>query len=144
MKALGWKDEYALGIPAVDLQHQRMFDCIAGMATTGPNPLVGAPAACSIVQFADLLRQHFSLEEHMMRSLHYPALDSHIEQHRQFQADVDELGKTSPVSPGGVAHETIAGFQAWQREHVATSDRLYVEFFLGPRHQRAGRKPAAT
>ncbi len=144
MQALGWKDEYALGIPAVDLQHQRIFDCIAAMATTGLSRSAGAPAGCSVAQLADLLRQHFSLEEHMMRSFDYPELDAHAEQHRRFQAEVDHFGQTSPGLHDGVPHATIMAFQAWHCEHVRSSDRLYVEFFLGPRHKRTGGNSAAT
>src|SRR5512140_1535952 len=107
MNALGWKDEYALGIPAVDLQHRRIFDCSAGMAATGLSQSAGAPAGCSVDHLADLLRQHFSLEEHMMRSFDYPELDAHVEQHRRFQAEVDHFGQTSPGLHGGLPHATI-------------------------------------
>jgi hemerythrin-like metal-binding protein len=144
MQTLGWKDEYALGIPAVDLQHRRIFDCIAGMATADLRQSAGAPAGGSVAQLADLLRQHFSLEEHMMRSFDYPGLDAHAEQHRRFQVEVDHFGQTSPGLHGGVPHATIMFFQAWNCEHVRSSDRLYVEFFLGPRHMCTGENSAAT
>ena len=139
MKDLEWKDEYLLGIPAVDLQHKRIFDrfiAIAGGSTEQDRLL----AEFSIVQLVGLLQEHFALEESMMRTLCYPELERHIEEHRRFHAEVQDLAQTAIRTKGSMSRETIKVTQKWLREHIMTSDRHYVEYFSGPPRNSVGKK----
>jgi hemerythrin-like metal-binding protein len=138
MNDLIWKDEYSLGIPAVDFQHRRIFDCFVTIANEGPR------AERLIVELADLLQQHFALEEKMMQSFGYPDLERHIEEHRQFHADVCNLAQASLRTEGGVQHAAARVLKRWQQEHVMTSDGLYVKHLLGPRRNGADGEPDAT
>ncbi len=106
MKDLIWKDEYLIGIPAIDFQHRRIFDCIMSIfgGPTGDDKL---RAEAEIIKLLGLLQQHFALEESMMLALNYPELEQHIEEHRQFNADVHELAQKSLRTKGGVSREAI-------------------------------------
>jgi methyl-accepting chemotaxis protein/hemerythrin len=130
MSDLEWKDEYLLGIPAIDLQHRRIFDrimIIAGGSTRHDTLL----AEFAMVQLLSLLHEHFSLEEEMMRSLCYPGLERHIEEHRQFHSTVSDWAHTFLRVKGGTSREAIKIAQEWLREHIMVSDRHYVDFFSG-------------
>lgn len=142
MKDLEWKDEYLVGIPAVDFQHRRIFDCILSVAhgSTDDDRL---RAEVEIIKLLGLLQEHFSLEESMMQTLRYPDLKQHIEEHRQFHADVHLLARTSLMNKGGVSREAIRITHKWLTEHIMVSDRHYVDFFLNPiHHKRRGKKMA--
>jgi hemerythrin len=132
MKDLKWKDEFVLGIPAVDLQHKRIFDCFATLAEQGVTNPDRSLADPSVMQLVGLLQEHFALEESMMRVLSYPELERHVEEHRQFCAEVEELEQKSPSMEGSVSDQTIKVAQKWLREHILKSDRHYAEFFSGP------------
>jgi len=134
MKDLTWKDEYLVGIPAVDLQHKRIFDCFVTIAEQGVTNHDRWLADSSIVQLVGLLQEHFALEESMMRVLGYPELERHIEEHRQFHVEVHELAQKSLRMEGSVPDQTIKVLQKWLREHILASDRHYADFFSDPPH----------
>lgn len=142
MKDLEWKDEYSLGIPAIDLQHKRIFDCMLRIAL-GAADDDRLRAEAEIIRLLRLLQEHFLLEESMMQILHYPDLKQHIAEHRQFHSDVHHLGQTSLMKKGGVPREAIKIAHQWLTEHIAESDRHYVEFFANATHKsRRTKKPA--
>lgn len=142
MKDLEWKDEYSLGLPAIDLQHRRIFDCILRIAHDATND-DRLRAETEILKLLGLLQQHFALEESMMRKLHYPDLDQHIEEHRQFHSDVHHLAQTSLLRKGGVPREAMKIAHDWLTEHLSVSDRHYVEFFGNASHKRRSKKKVA-
>jgi hemerythrin-like metal-binding protein len=142
MKDLKWKDEYLVGIPAIDLQHRQIFDCILRISG-GPTDDDRLRAEAEVIKLLDLLGKHFVLEENMMRTLCYPALEEHIEEHRQFNADVHELAQKSLRTKAGVSREAIKIAHNWLTEHIMTSDRHYFDFFSSTAHKNAGSKRGA-
>jgi hemerythrin-like metal-binding protein len=142
MKDLKWKDEYSCGMPAIDLQHRRIFDCILSVAhdATDDDRL---RAEAAIMKLLSLLQEHFALEEHMMRSLHYPDLEQHIEEHRKFNSDVHHLAQTSLMNKRGVPREAIKIAHDWLTGHIMESDRHYLDFFLNASHKRREKKRVA-
>lgn len=137
MKDLGWKDEYLLGIPAIDLQHRRIFDClktIAGGSTKHDRLL----AEFAMVRLLTLLQQHAALEESMMRSFGYPGLERHVEEHRRFHDDVHELAQRCLRTKDSLSLAVIKALDARQQGHLMTSDRHYVEYLLGPPRDGGG------
>jgi len=142
MKDLEWKDEYSLGIPAIDLQHRRIFDsilCVAHGATDDD----GLRAETEIIRLLSLLQEHFSLEENMMQELHYPDLERHIEEHRKFHSDVYHLAQTSLMKKGGVPREAIKIAHNWLTKHLAVSDRHYLEYLSNATHKNRSKKRVA-
>lgn len=143
MNQLEWSDEHLLGIPAVDLQHRRIFDCFVSIAREAPIERDRWHADPSFVRLDNLLEEHFALEESMMRSFGYPGLERHIEEHRQFHAELLGLAQQPAGTNNGVSREAIRVCQKWQREHIMKSDRRYVEYFSDPAHSSSGRQPVA-
>lgn len=139
MKDLEWKDEYTVGIPAIDLQHRRIFDNILGIAH-GPTDDDRLRAEARIIKLPGLLQEHFSLEENMMRTLHYPELERHVEEHRQFHAEVHHLAQKSLRKKGGVSREAIMVTHKWLTDHIMVSDRHYLAFFMNATHINGGKK----
>lgn len=87
-------------------------------------------ADSSIVQLLGLLQEHFAVEETVMRVLGYPELERHIDEHRQFNAELHDLAQKSLRTKEGVSSEMVKVFQKWQREHIMKSDRHYADYFL--------------
>jgi len=140
MKDMEWKDEYAVDIPAIDFQHKRIFDNFITIVqgSTKQDKLL---AEFSLVQLIGILQEHFALEESMMRSLSYPGLEKHIEEHRQYQAGILGLAQESLRTKNKLPREAIKAAQKKLREHILSSDRHYVDFFASAAHKN--KKPAA-
>lgn len=128
MQDLKWKNEYSIGISMVDFQHNRIFDCMISILG-GPTNDDKLRAEAEIIKLLGLLQQHFALEESLMRSLCYPDLEKHVEEHRQFNADVHDLAQKSLRTKAGVSHEAIRIAHKWLTEHIMTSDKGYAAFF---------------
>jgi len=144
MQSWEWKDGYLLGIPAIDLQHKRIFDCFSRIAQ-GATDDDRLRAEAEIVKLLGLLQQHFLLEESMMQKFSYPDLEHHIGEHRQFHSDVHHLARTSLMKKGGVPREALQKAHKWQMEHIMVSDKHYFEFFSSPiHHKRRDKKGLAT
>ena len=133
MKDLQWKDEYSLGIPAVDLQHKRIFDCFISIAEEGLAKNNAWHADSSTIQLAKLIQEHFTLEENVMKKLGYTEteFDRHVEEHRKYHGDMSDLAKDSLKTKGSLTREKIKAAQRRFREHITSSDKQYVNFF-GP------------
>lgn len=140
MTDLHWNDGYSLGIPEVDLQHKRIFDCFVTIAEEGLTKRDRWLADSSIVQLVGLLQGHFALEESLMRILGYPELERHIEEHRRFSAELDALAQKSLRTKESVSHAMIEVFQKWQREHIMKSDRHYANYFSRLAHKSVDKK----
>ena len=70
---LEWKEEYALGHPDIDAQHKDLFDLINQMAAAQtPDQL-----KLVLMRLYKHTREHFELEEGLMRQAGYPGLDVH-------------------------------------------------------------------
>lgn len=142
MKELEWKDEYLVGITAIDFQHRRIFDCILSIAAEPPDS-DGLSAEAEMIRLLGLLQEHFSLEESMMRTLHYPDLESHIEEHRKFHANVHDLAQRSLRRKGGVSREAIKITHKWLEEHIMRDDKHYVDFLSNPHQKKRGKRGVA-
>ena len=142
MQSWEWKDEYLLGIPAIDLQHKRIFGCISRIAQ-GATDDDRLRAEAEILKLLGLLREHFSLEESMMQEFHYPDVEHHIEEHRQFHSDVHHLAQTSLMKKGGVPREALKIAHNWLTEHIMVSDKHYFDFFSNPVQKRRRKKGVA-
>lgn len=143
MKELEWKDEYLVGIPPLDLQHKRIFDCFITIAE-GSTRHDTLNAEFALARLVGLLRDHFALEESMMRTLLYPEVEQHIEEHRQFHADVHALAQRSLRVKQSVPREAIKVAQHWLRDHIMTSDRHYVDFFSNSARMNGTAKRGAS
>ena len=88
MSLIEWREEFSIGIPAVDLEHRDLIELINDL-----HGLLGESA--SHEQVLDALGEifaqisaHFALEEKYMRDTRYPDLPSHKDSH---EALLDEL-----------------------------------------------------
>lgn len=142
MKSWEWKDEYLLGIPAIDLQHKGIFDCISRIAQ-GATDGDRLRAEVEVVKLLNLLQEHFLIEESMMQKLHYPDVEQHIAAHRQFHSDVHHLAQTSLMKKGGVPREALKITHKWLTEHIMVSDKRYFDFFSHPIKKSRGKKNVA-
>jgi hemerythrin len=121
-----WKEEFSVGIPEIDEQHQTLTGCITLIeeGITNQAPLWAVDLA--LVRLQDYVRIHFAVEESLMRIHRYPELQQHVREHLQF---ADELKKLQEKSLRvDISRETTAFLEAWLHEHIMTSDKHYAEY----------------
>ena len=122
MPLVHWKDEYSMGIDAVDHEHKELIDLINRLHRE-----LDAPDAKLTVSafFGDLLKAisaHFALEEKFMRDQHYAALGSHKSDHERLLDELREIMETFEHSEEIDALELGQRLDVWFSRHFRTHD----------------------
>lgn len=128
MSLLQWRDEYSVGVPSVDHEHQELIATINrlhdAMRTSADHDRV-VDALCDI--FAQI-SAHFALEEKIMRDAHYSAYPEHkldhetlLDELRDIMDSVDEQGR---YDEGELSQDLDRWFSDHFRTHDAKLHRL--------------------
>lgn len=88
MPLIEWKDEFKIGIPAVDFEHRQLIDSINDLHAS----LAGKPPRDAVTAFLGEIfagiSAHFALEEKEMREMKYDQYADHKASH---EALLDEI-----------------------------------------------------
>lgn len=125
---MAWSDADNVGVPELDLQHQRIFAVLATLAahpeaTTDSEIL--ADALDQLTRFGDA---HFRAEEALLRAEQYPGLDEQVEGHRKFRRVIAELCFATSTGAGDVPARLRAFLESWWEDHVRGADQRYAAF----------------
>jgi hemerythrin-like metal-binding protein len=122
MRLLDWKDEYSVGIEAVDHEHKELIALINRLYAE----LDAAEARQTVPAFfGDLLKaisSHFALEEKVMREHEYGRLDSHKADHERL---LDDLRDIMDAFDHAVEIDTVEladRLDVWFSRHFRTHD----------------------
>jgi len=133
MALLRWKDEYGVGIEAVDYEHKELIDLINRL-----HDELGAAEAKLTVPgfFGDLLAgisAHFALEEKFMQDHRYDRLDEHKSDHERLLDEIREIMDAFEHSEELDSVELAARLETWFSRHFETHDaRLHKTFGAHP------------
>ena len=122
MKLLPWKDEYSVGIEAVDHEHRALIDLINRLH----QELDGADARRTVPGFfGDLLEgisAHFALEEKFMRDERYDRLGPHKQDHERLLDDLRDIMDAFEQSEEIDPVELAGRLDSWFTRHFRTHD----------------------
>jgi hemerythrin len=122
MTLLSWKEEYSVGIGAIDCEHKELIDRINRLhqACDAADAHMAVPAF-----FGDLLAAisaHFALEEKFMRDLAYDGLGLHKEEHERLLDELREMMDTFEWSEEMDTLELARCLDPWFTRHFRTYD----------------------
>ena len=122
MALLRWKDEYSVGIEAVDHEHKELIDLINDLHDQLSNKDAGSSVEAF---FGDLFRgisAHFALEERFMREHGYDQLPQHKSDHERLLDELrdmmDELINNETIADSDLSSR----LDAWFSRHFETHD----------------------
>ena len=120
MALLQWKDEYSVGVEAVDYEHKELIDLINRLY----EELANKDAISSVESFfGDLFKgisAHFALEERFMREHAYDQLAQHKADHERLLDEIRDM--MDEVADGEIASNLSARLDAWFSRHFETHD----------------------
>ncbi len=135
LPTITWNDNFTLGVPEMDQQHQGLLDLINSlhrvvMRDDDIHRLAEAKAQ-TIDALIEYCRRHFESEEEFMGSIGFPYLDDHRKEHQAFITKVLEY-RDEPMTAYAVhASEVIKLMSDWLYDHVINKDKKYAEFAAG-------------
>ena len=133
MALLMWKDEYSVGIDAVDHEHRELIDLINRLhdELSAKNAKLTVPGF-----FGDLLAgisAHFALEERFMREHHYDRFTQHKADHERLLDEIREIMDAFELSEEVDSAELGMGLDAWFSRHFESHDaRLHRALGMHP------------
>jgi hemerythrin-like metal-binding protein len=125
---MGWNDADNVGVPELDLQHQRIFNVLLSLNAhpdAATDSEIVADALDELTRYGDA---HFRAEEALLRAERYPHLDEQLEGHRQFRRVVAELCFATSAGADNVPALLRTFLGAWWEEHIRGADRRYAAF----------------
>jgi hemerythrin len=122
MPLLQWKDQYSVGIEAVDHEHKELIELINHLAD---EVLAKGTTLVASAFFGDLIKgisAHFALEERFMRERGYDQLAQHKGDHERLLDEIlnimDEFEGDEAVNRAELAKR----LDAWFSRHFETHD----------------------
>ncbi|UHD16271.1 bacteriohemerythrin [Thiocapsa bogorovii] len=135
---LVWRDEWCMGIPALDADHRRLVILVNALLasrprsdqTSGgtgddrePDTAESEPLA-RFEALLDHLRHHFEREEALMLSIDYDDFQTHKCEHSLQLAELTELRRQVSRERGGAfSHESLQWVKRWCFDHFIAEDR---------------------
>ena len=132
-KLIDWSQEFSVGIPSIDSQHQRLVELIndlhAAMMSGKGSQVLGKTLDGMIAYTIT----HFTYEEKLMRQTGFPGLEAHCAEHGKLLETAKKLQADHRGGKVAISLDTMNFLKQWLRGHIAGSDRLY-----GPHLVQAG------
>ena len=125
---LHWEEQFRVGIPRFDEQHQRLLRLVAFVAAAVSEKHNSEIVKALLFDVGSFAEEHFSDEERLMEQLEYPELAIHREEHddfrRQIRAFLSESGDDQTL---GI--RVMQMMQAWLKRHLMECDQRYASYF---------------
>ncbi len=118
-------NKFELGIPVVDLQHQKYFTMVDDFAANLGEE--SSDIETILKEIKTYAVAHFRTEEKLMAKYNYPHLDVHIRLHEEFKIKIEEYqGRLKGDNPPK-KNELMSFLRLWMRTHVLQVDRQYAD-----------------
>ncbi len=119
-----WKPEFAIGVPVIDEQHQKLFSIseqLDHILFDSHNPILLGKILHEIV---DYTQYHFTEEEKLMEAISYPLLSQHHDLHLQIsnkiRVELQSLKEGHHLQP----FELVILLNEWVTEHIMVEERI--------------------
>lgn len=125
-KFLVWKDEYSVGIEAIDKDHRKLLNLINQFQTAVLYRTGREFEQEAFDALVDYTRTHFRREEDLMEEHGYPDFEAHREQHCKMIAQVEDCmvqyageGRQVPLE------RAVVFLRGWLINHINGTDQEY-------------------
>ncbi len=124
MALLEWKEEYKIGFPAVDYEHENLINAIGNVQQR----LAGDGAADEIrgllAEINTLVEAHFALEEKVMRDIGYEGFIPHKADHDLLLEQIRDIMESVEDEPGPAFRDDLGRrLNDWFARHFASEDK---------------------
>ena len=128
-----WSDNLLIGVPQFDDHHRhlvgllnKVYDDIASGADRSRLEPV-------FKELNDYVAYHFSAEENWMKSVNYPGMSQHIQEHAEFSKEILDIQEGFFKGQAVSAFELMNFLQDWLLRHILKTDAKYGAFIASKR-----------
>jgi hemerythrin-like metal-binding protein len=122
MSLIEWKEQYSLGVPAVDHEHRELIELINELYASVKGPDTDTTVMDFLGELYARIAAHFALEEKIMRDSGYDEYQEHKSDHERLLDDVRDL--MDDYEDGVYVDVELFGkrLDEWFSEHFRTRD----------------------
>lgn len=129
MKKIIWKDEFSVGVEALDKQHQQIIKIINTLVERPRILLRFKNISSALMELTNYVSEHFLLEERLLHENGYPDLLEHSKKHTVYSERIASLCQQSLDGGNEVPLELISFLSDWWTNHILHEDMQYKDFF---------------
>ena len=122
MSLIQWKDEFSVGVAAVDFEHREMIELINSLDADMVEHATQTTVIQALGEIYARISAHFALEEKIMRDAFYDGYNAHKQDHESLLDEllniidgVDDAGRYDRAA-------LSSGLEAWFSNHFQTHD----------------------
>jgi hemerythrin len=130
MSLITWKDEFSVGVAAVDLEHRELIELINDLEANMLDQASKDTVVQTLGEIYARISAHFALEEKIMRAAGYGGYAAHKQDHESLLDQLVDI--VDSVDEAG-SYDRVAlarGLDSWFSVHFKTHDAKL--------HQRLG------
>ena len=121
-----WNSTFAIGIEAIDKQHQTIFEHLLAIENSIAKRDPWHILHFFLIQLTDYVKFHLAVEEALLEIIRYPEIAHHRDMHARLIDQIDEL--EDQLRQQVSAERLVGFFEDWFVRHVLSSDREYVAY----------------
>ena len=122
MSLITWKDEFSVGVAAVDLEHRELIELINGLDAGMRERASQTTVVETLGEIYARISAHFALEEKIMRKADYDGFTTHKQDHERLLDEllvvVDSVDDAGHYDRAGLSRD----LDRWFSDHFRTHD----------------------
>lgn len=128
MPLIEWRDEFRIGVPAVDHEHQALIGLINALYEEMKRRGADARLGDFLGEIYNGISAHFALEERLMREQGYFEYEGHKAEHERLLDEIREIMDEYEIGAYHDLQDALAArLDEWFTQHFKTFDaRLHT------------------
>ena len=122
MSLVTWKDEFSVGVAAVDLEHRELIELINGLDGDMQEYATQTTVVETLGEIYARISAHFALEEKIMRDAGYDGFAAHKQDHERLLDElldvIDSVDDAGRYDRAGLSRD----LDRWFSDHFRTHD----------------------
>lgn len=129
MSLIKWRDEFSVGVPEVDYEHQELIELINDLHRSVQEGVTRDQVVARLGEIFAQIAAHFVLEEKVMQETRYRAFPEHKTDHEALLDDLRDI--MDEVEDDGEFNEAqlTSDLDRWFSEHFRTHDAKLHQAF---------------
>ncbi len=125
-----WKDEYSVGIKAIDDDHKMLLKLINQLQTSSLYYTGEDFDKTALNELLEYTKFHFSREEKMMEENGYPGFEAHRKQHVNMTDEVVRKVNEYEADSEKTVEDLLDYLKKWLINHIGGTDKKYSAFLI--------------
>ncbi|MDJ0709409.1 MAG: bacteriohemerythrin [Woeseiaceae bacterium] len=122
MSLINWRDEFSVGVDAVDHEHREMIDLINALDDAMEKEAEYIRIVETLGEIYARIAAHFALEEKLMRDARYSALASHKQDHEVLLDELLDVIDSVDADGRYDRADLARTLELWFSDHFRTHD----------------------